>query len=295
VGALASFVTGHGRRVLLRVALYSLAILLGLPLAFAHVMTRTFRGPVSPAPPTGWREVTLHADGLRLRAWAAPGLPGRAAVLVAHGVGDSLESFTEFGRSLRARGHPVLLLDMRGHGGSEGELSTLGGHEARDVRAALDYLRADPAGKNGTILMGFSMGAVASLLASAGRDDVRAVVVEAPYDSYRDTIRHHAWLLYRIPRWTPLVPLAIALAEWRAGFDADDVDAVAAARAIRAPLLAIVDGADDRMPEAVVRRIFDAHRGPRRLWVVPEAGHVGASMHPDYWPVLMGFLEANGL
>jgi pimeloyl-ACP methyl ester carboxylesterase len=234
VGALAAAVTGRRRRVLLRAVFYSLAILLGLPLAFAHVMTRTFRRPVSPVPPEGWRAVTLHADGLRLRAWTAPGLPARASVVVAHGVGDSLESFVEFGRSLRERGHPVLLLDLRGHGGSEGVLSTLGGHEARDVRAALDYLRTDPAGKNGTIVMGFSMGAVASLLASAGRDDVRAVVIEAPYDSYRDTVRHHAWLLYRIPRWTPLVPLSIALAEWRAGFDADDVDAVVAARSVRA-------------------------------------------------------------
>jgi pimeloyl-ACP methyl ester carboxylesterase len=295
VGALASLLTGRARRIFLRVVLYSLAVLVGLPLAFAHVMTRTFRGPVSAAPPPGWTAVTLQADGLRLRAWTAPGRPGRAAVVVAHGVGDSLESFTDFGWTLRERGHPVLLLDMRGHGGSEGRLTTLGGHEARDVRAALDYLRTDPAGKSGTIVMGFSMGAVASLIASAGRDDVRAVVVEAPYASYRDNIRHHAWLLYRIPRWTPLVPLSIALAERRAGFDADDVDAVAAARALRAPLLAIADGADDRMPEAVVRRIFDAHRGPRRLWVAPAATHVAASHHADYWRVVTGFLEDNGL
>ncbi len=295
VGALASLPSGGVRRILVRAAFYSAAVFVGLPLAFAHVLTRTYRAASSPTPPAGWNEVSLRADGLRLRAWVAPGRPGRAAVVVAHGVGDSLESFTDFGRSLRERGHPVVLLDMRGHGGSEGRLSTLGGHESRDVRAALDHLRGDPAGAHGAIVMGFSMGAVASLLASAGREDVRAVVVEAPFDTYRDTIRHHAWLLYRIPRWVPIVPLSIAAAEWRAGFDADEVDAVGAARRVRAPLLAIVDGADDRMPEAVVRRIFDAHPGPRRLWVAPGAGHVGASAHPDYWPVVTGFLADNGL
>jgi len=295
VAALGSLARGRGRRIVLRTILYSAAILVGLPLAFAHVMTRAHRGPFSPTPPAGWDALSLRADGLRLRAWTAPGRPGRAAVVVAHGVGDSLESFTDFGRSLRARGHPVLLLDLRGHGGSEGRLSTLGGHESRDVRAALDHLRGDPAGQEGVIVIGFSMGAVAALLASAGRDDVRAVVAEAPYDTYRETIRHHAWLLYRIPRWLPIVPLSIAAAEWRAGFDADEVDAVAAARRLRAPLLAIVDGADDRMPEAVVRRVFDAHRGPGRLWVAPGAGHVGASLLPDYWPVLTGFLQEHGL
>jgi pimeloyl-ACP methyl ester carboxylesterase len=98
-----------------------------------------------------------------------------------------------------------------------------------------------------------------------------------------------------MPRWLPLIPLTIALAEWRAGFDADEVDAVAAARALRAPLLAIVDGADPRMPEAVVRRVLDAHPGPKRLWVAPGADHVGAILHPEYWTVVLGFLEENGL
>jgi pimeloyl-ACP methyl ester carboxylesterase len=295
VRALVSPAAGRARRILLRVVFYSVAILVGLPLVFSHVMTRTFRRPPSGSPPPGWTEVRLAADGLRLRAWTAPGQGDRAAVVVAHGVGDSLESFTDVGRALGQRGHPVLLLDLRGHGGSEGDLTTLGGRESRDVLAALDHLRGRKDAARGAILMGFSMGAVAALLAAPGREDVRAVIVEAPYDTYRDTVRHHAWLLYRMPRWLPVVPLSIAAAEWRAGFDADEVDAVAAARRIRAPLLAIVDGEDARMPEAVVRRVFEAHPGPRRLWIAPGAGHVGASLHPDYWPVVLRFLEENGL
>jgi hypothetical protein len=136
---------------------------------------------------------------------------------------------------------------------------------------------------------------VAVLRAAADQPDVRAVIVEAPYDTFRETIARHAWLFYRLPRWVPLIPLSIAIAEWRAGFDADEVDAVAAAARIRGALLAIADGADVRMPEAVVRRVFDAHPGPKRMWVAPDAGHVGASLHPDYWPTVEGFLVDNGL
>ena len=120
-------------------------------------------------------------------------------------------------------------------------------------------------------------------------------MVEAPYDTYRDNIAHHAWLLYKIPRWVPIIPIAIAIAGWRADFDPGDVDAVAAARRLRAPLLAIVDGADDRMPEAVVRRILDAHPGPKRLWVAHGAGHVGASLDAGYWPVVLSFLQDSGV
>ena len=93
----------------------------------------------------------------------------------------------------------------------------------------------------------------------------------------------------------PLIPLSIKAAEWRAGFDAGTTDTVAAARSIRAPLLAIVDGNDERMPEEVARRIVDAHPGPNQLWVAPGAHHVAAILNPKWERVVLGFLESNGI
>jgi len=281
-------------RGLARGVFYAVAILVGVPLAFSQVMIGSFRQPAHPVPP-GYEEGRVVSDGLKLRTWTLRGRPDKAAVVVGHGVGDTLESFTDFAGRLNGRGHTVLLLDFRGHGGSEGPYTTLGGREREDVRAAAQSLRASGLAGSGLVFMGFSMGAVAVLRAAVDQPDVKAVVVEAPYDTYRDNIAHHAWLLYKIPRWVPIIPIAIAIAGWRADFDPDEVDAVAAARRLRAPLLAIVDGADDRMPESVVRRILDAHPGPKRLWVAPGAGHVGASLSADYWPTVLGFLEENGV
>jgi len=282
-------------RILGRVVFYGTAVLVGLPLAFSQVLIGVHRGPTSKAP-AGFEEVRLTSEGLRLRGWLlARSDATRPAAIVVHGVGDSIESFVEVARTLGQRGHTVLLLDMRGHGGSEGSYTTLGGREREDVRAGLDFLSARGLASRGFLLEGHSMGAVAVLRAAAGRADVRAVVAEAPYDNYRNNVAHHAWLLYRIPRWLPLVPTTIAIAEWRAGFDADEVDAVAAARSVHAPLLAIVDGADLRMTEAIVRRVFEAHPGPKKLWVAPGAEHTGASLTSGYWPTVLGFLGENGV
>jgi pimeloyl-ACP methyl ester carboxylesterase len=281
-------------RVLLRVVLYSTALLVGLPLAFSQVMISTQRQPTDPVP-AGYEELWFESQGLRLRGWLLPGSGQRVPVVLAHGLGDSLESYAPIGDRLSRRGHPVLLFDLRGHGASEGRHTTMGALEREDVRAALELIRRRDFAQPGVIVFGFSMGAVAALRAASDRDDVRAVVVESPYDTFRNTVAHHAWLLYRMPRWVPIIPLAIAAAEWRAGFDADEVDAVAAAARVRAPLLAIVDGGDPRMPEAVVRRVFDAHPGPKSLWVAPGAGHVGAVLHPDYWRKVFGFLDQHGL
>jgi pimeloyl-ACP methyl ester carboxylesterase len=280
--------------IVARVIFYGLVLVVAVPLAFAWVMTRPFRRAAGP-PVGGYREGHVTADGLRLRTWTWEGARDRPAVVIVHGSGDSLESFADMGVVFARRGHTVLLLDTRGHGGSEGRYVTLGGREREDVRAAMDALRSDGRAGAGFVLIGHSMGAVAALRAAAGQPDVRALVVEAPYDTYRGTIARHAELLYGMPRWFPLIPLSIAAAEWRAGFDADEVDAVAAAGAVEGALLAIVDGEDDRMPEEVVRRVYDAHRGPKRLWVARGAGHVGAAFVDGYWEEVGGFLEENGI
>lgn len=280
--------------VLGRLVFYSIVVLLAVPATFAYVMTRPARRDVAP-PPAGFFAGQVLSDGLKLRAWLLPGPTARPAVVVVHGIGDSLESFVDHATTFRRRGHAVLLLDTRGHGGSEGKTISLGAREREDVRAAMEVLRREGFGGRGFVLVGFSMGAVAALRAAVDRPDVKAVIAEAPYDTFRETIARHARLLYGMPAWFPVVPLSIRIAEWRAGFDADEVDAMAAAARNRGALLAIADGADDRMPEAVVRRVFDAHPGPKRLWVAPGAPHVGAVLHPDYWPTVEGFLIENGI
>jgi pimeloyl-ACP methyl ester carboxylesterase len=285
----------RGQRLLLRIVLYGGGALLGLPIAFSYVMTRTYPGEVTGRPPRGYQELRLVSDQLELRAWLSTSREDKAAFVVVHGLGDSLESYQEHARHLIARRHTVILPDLRGHGGSEGNYTTLGGRESQDVRAAMGHLREEGLADNGLVLMGHSMGAVAVLLAAAGQADLRAVIVEAPYDTYRNTVAHHARVLYGLPSWIPIIPLSIMAAEWRADFDADAIDAVAAASRIRAPLLAIVDGKDERMPEAVVRRIIDAHPGPKTLWVASGAPHVGAIFHPDWKKVVLGFLDEYGI
>ena len=278
--------------VLTRLVFYAAFLLIAIPAALAFAITRPVRRAVAP-PPAGFSERFVTSGGLRLRVWTRAGAAARPMAVIVHGVGDSLESFLDTAASFAARGHAVALLDTRGHGGSEGRTITLGARESEDVRAVMDALRS--AAPAGFVLVGHSMGSVAVLRAGADRDDVRAVIAEAPYDTFPNTIARHAWLFYRLPRWFPVVPLTTTFAGLIGGFAPGEVDAVAASSRCRGALLAIADGADDRMPEAVVRRVFEAHPGPKSFWVAPGAPHVGAALHPDYWPTVEAFLTRNGL
>ena len=282
-------------RFLARAFLYVSVIFVGLPIAFCHVMTRTHRSSISSQPPDGYETVELTSEELLLRAWLSKGELDRAAVVIVHGLGDTLESYRMHAKPLIVRGHTVMLLDLRGHGASQGTYTTLGGRESEDVRSAMRYLREAGLANNGLVLWGHSMGAVAVLLAAADQTDVRAVIAEAPYDSYRNTVAHHAQLLYGLPSWMPIIQLSIKAAELRAGFDADAIDTVAVAPHIDAPILGIVDGDDLRMPESVVRRITERHSGPSQIWVAEGVKHVGAIMHPQWEETVLGFLDEQGI
>ena len=144
---------GPGRlrdRILLRVAFYGLVVVAVLPWVFSSLIITPHRQPTHDPEP-GFEEIWLSSEGLRLRAWLLRGDPERAAAVVVHGLGDSIESYAGVARRFRARGHTVLLLELRGHGRSQGERTTLGGREREDVRAALEWLRVQNLARRGFI------------------------------------------------------------------------------------------------------------------------------------------------
>ncbi len=90
-------------RILLRAALYGGFLCVGLPLAFSEALIRAPRFPAMPAPRPPYQDAPLVADGLRLRAWLAPGRPAKPAVVIAHGLGESLDSYLEHAAVLATR------------------------------------------------------------------------------------------------------------------------------------------------------------------------------------------------
>ncbi|MCK9554730.1 MAG: alpha/beta fold hydrolase [Candidatus Omnitrophica bacterium] len=87
----------------------------------------------------------------------------------------------------------VLSIDLRGHGKSSG-VFTYGSKEKLDVSAALDFI----SGKYAKIfIMGFSLGASASLQAAAGRKDVTGLILVS-IPSYFHKIFPKFWTLEAI-------------------------------------------------------------------------------------------------
>lgn len=79
----------------------------------------------------------------------------------------------------------AIAFDFRAHGElAVGQFSTIGGNEAQEVLAAAEFARQDSEMKNLPLLVyGFSMGAVAAIVAQVQKPVFDAMILDCPYDS----------------------------------------------------------------------------------------------------------------
>jgi dienelactone hydrolase len=128
----------YGRRLLVGVGAPVAAYLMVLPVAIAIVATHKARSPVT-ASSLGRsyeRASFTTGDGLRLVGWYVPSR-NHAAVIVFPGRSGTVPH----ARMLARHGYGVLLFDRRGEGRSDGDYNAFGGNGAKDLAAALTFLK----------------------------------------------------------------------------------------------------------------------------------------------------------
>ena len=122
-------------------------------------------------------EVTLQtSDGISLSGWYIPPQNG-AAIIALHGLGSNRMGVLPHALLLREQGYGVLMMDMRAHGASGGEIFAEGWNAPLDMRAMVEYLQARPEVQHIGAL-GLSAGAVSILRGGAAHEAVEAFIAE---------------------------------------------------------------------------------------------------------------------
>jgi hypothetical protein len=154
-----------------------------MPLSLAVFVTNTPYFPLGDATPAdrgfNYEDVTLTtSDGVELDAWYLPSVNGAAIVLLG-GCCSARDDQLDNASLLARHGYGVLMLDVRGRGGSGGHAMLWGWWGEIDVRAGVDYLTGRPDVVDGRIgALGMSVGGE-QVMAAAGADQrIRAVVAE---------------------------------------------------------------------------------------------------------------------
>lgn len=216
----------------------------------------------------------LASDGITLRGWRFPaeGRP-RGTLVYLHGVGDNRQGSLGIANRFVPLGLDVVSVDSRAHGESGGDLCTYGFLERRDLREVVRHARPGP-----VVLFGHSLGAAVALQLAPDEPRVSAVVAAETFSDLRTVATERAALLL-LPH---LIGRAFSIVETRGRFRIDDVSPVLAARKITVPVLLVHGSADRETSPAHSERVYDALRGPKRLILVPGAGHA-RSLTREVW------------
>jgi len=227
--------------------------------------------------------VTLTtSDGERLRAWLLTGTDSRALVVYFHGNGGNLSVWAPILSDLARHGFDVLAFDYRGYGLSTGRPTESGVY--RDADAILDHVASALSGSRPRdfaqgrpiVYWGRSLGtAVAAYAASRRRPD--GIILEAGFPDARAVIRSSP----------PLALLSVfssyrfATATWL--------------EKVPAPALVIHGDADQVIPFALGRALFDQLTGDKTFVAIPGGDHNDARPADEhvYWGAVDAFIRGT--
>ena len=282
------------------------AVLVVLYIAFSY---RVYRRAFAPDPPTflddftftpfefqaDYEEVELvTADGINFGAWhfRQPGSP--QTVIVSGGHKGQRQNSLGISAALWRKGFNVVLYSYRGMPGSDRAPITFGIKEVLELQAVIAFARKRIA--NARIgLLGYSMGAVVSLLGAAGEPGVQALVLDSPFSDLRMLLKENVHHASKLPG-APFVWLAGVMLRLRTRIRLAECSPCDVLTSLEPrPLFFIHGGADDITAVNHSRRLYDAYRGPREIWIVQGAPHTGAYFadRPLYVERVAGFFARH--
>jgi uncharacterized protein len=210
-----------------------------------------------------------NEDEPKLHAWYLPAKDPIATVLFLHGNAENISTHFASVYWMPAKGLSVLMLDYRGYGLSEGEVSAEGMH--RDVVRATRYLFEHyKLASSKFILFGQSLGGSMALY-SAAQSDLHGlyslVIAESAFASYHGIVQEKLasmWLTYPFQWFLPYL--------FNNKFSAIDViDQVSPT-----PIL-LIHGMEDQVVDVSnSEELFTKLNGQCLFWEVPGGGHIAA-------------------
>jgi len=245
-----------------------------------YSMTRVKRVPLTRDPGViglAYENVAFPSrdKSITLKGWFLPSEDSQQVVVMVHGNWQNRDDPSigtmEIAAGLVKGGFNVLMFDLRGYGDSGGSRVGGGYLEKRDLEGAVDYLKSRGFGRIG--VLGFSLGAVTSLLAAAEDADIKAVVSDSSFADLNDIMGPEFARRTHAPR-VFLKPILFMI-KLMYGVDFAAIRPIDGLPMIAPrPVLFIHGGADATIPVAHAYRLFEAADNPAdELWVVTQAGH----------------------
>lgn len=141
------------------------------------------------------------------------------------------------------KGYNVLTFDFRNSGKSGGKLTSFGCYEKDDLLGAISYVRQQ--GSNHMVLMGFSTGAAASILAASESANVDAVIADSSYSNLTAYMQNNLNNLTGLPAF-PFNKTTLLAIQLIGGIDTANADPISAISNMKkSTAILLIHGRDD--------------------------------------------------
>lgn len=244
-------------------------------MSFGQKLKTLFVGINNPRPETRilpdieFETITLKSNKT-IECWLIRNDSAKGSVILFHGYGGEKSSMLDKADILLSLGYNTLLVDFMGSGGSEGNQTTIGFHEAEEVKTVFEYLEEQ--GETNIILFGTSMGAVAIMKAQKDYNlKANSIILECPFGTILETVQARFNSMK-----VPTFPMANFLVFWggiQNDFNAFKHNPAEYAKSINCPVLLLSGEKDARVSMKETKRIFNSLKGIKRLRTYPLAGH----------------------
>ncbi|TMI93901.1 MAG: alpha/beta fold hydrolase [Bacteroidetes bacterium] len=244
---------------------------------------KLFRGPkfqktvIAEFPHFPYETVHLLTErGLSIDAWYIPRDSSKGTVILFHGLGGNKslllgQAYEFMYAEFMYADFNVMLVDLRAHGNSEGNTTTLGVTESEEVKLAFDHIFKT--GERNIVLYGLSLGAV--VITKAIYDyslSPSKVILDMPFGNLKNLLEGRARVL-----GFPEEPFGLLVTFWSGverGFNGFDHNTCRYVKKIKCPVLLQYGSSDKLVTRQETNSIFkNIASREKKLVLYETAGH----------------------
>lgn len=242
----------------------------------------------------------INDEGQRIHVyWLPAQRPTNRSALIIHGYGTCAIDMMHIGYMYHHDlGYNIFLYDQYGHGLSEGDVIQMGWKDRYNALACLRVMGEGvlPAYSQQIVVHGISMGAATTMMLSGESDlpsSVKAFVDDCGYTSVWDEFKGEMKARFGLPAF-PLLHMSSAICKLRYGWSFGEASALDQVAKCHLPMLFIHGTEDTFVPTSMVQPLYDAHPGPKNLWLAPGSVHAYSYHdHPEEYTRRVGeFLDS---
>lgn len=266
----------------LAVLLFLLAgqVLYSIQVNLSDLIYNNSKGKIEQTTPEDWdlphQNVSFNSGGLLVKSWFIDNEDSSRAIIFAPGKGGNRWDILRNApiRDLYKNDFDILLFDPRSTGQSEGESYGFGYFESQDIANAVRYLREEKS-ETEIGVWGGSAGASATIMAALETSKIDAIVADSPYANLRIAVSNFEKKEEgTLPE--KLYPLYLRIAKFLLKVDLNKTKLTKRVRNLTTPIFLIHGLEDQVLAPKNSRMLYKRIRGPKRLWLVEEAHHVGS-------------------